>query len=84
MDIGRVCVKIKGREAGKKAVVVAIEKESVLIDGPDVRRRKCNKRHLFPTKEKIKINKNTPHSAIVKLMEIKISKGNLKNFKSKI
>jgi len=41
-EIGRVCVKIAGRDAGKTAIVVdKASGERVLIDG-NVRRRKCN------------------------------------------
>ena len=57
-EIGRLCVKIAGRDAGKKCVVVDILKENyVLIDGL-TRRRKCNLTHLEPLKEKIDIKKN--------------------------
>lgn len=69
MDIGRICIKTKGREAGKMAVILDVEKEFVLIDGPAIKRRKCNPGHLFQTKEKIKINRKASHSEVVKLMK---------------
>ena len=71
IEIGTVCVKTKGREAGKKVVIVDFDKAEgmVLVDGPEVKRRKCNFRHLFSTKEKIDIKKNAPHSEVVKLMK---------------
>lgn len=72
LDIGRVCVKKKGREAGFKAAVVEVDKEGfVVIDGPKVKRRKCNPRHLLPTQEALKISKDAKHEEIVKLMEKK-------------
>ncbi|MBI5253601.1 MAG: 50S ribosomal protein L14e [Euryarchaeota archaeon] len=47
MKIGNVCVKIAGRESGEKvAIVDAIDKNFVVIAGPNVRRRRCNLRHL--------------------------------------
>ncbi len=51
-EVGTVCLKIAGRDAGMKAVVVEkLDKEFVLIDG-QVRRRKCNIKHLEPLTEK--------------------------------
>ena len=56
-DIGRVCVKKTGREAGKKCVVVdVIDQNFVLIDG-EVKRRRCNILHLEPTAQKLDIKK---------------------------
>lgn len=69
IEIGTVCIKARGREAGRKAVVVDIDKNFAIIDGPKVRRRKCNIMHLFPTGEKIKIGKGAKHAEITKLMK---------------
>ncbi len=55
LEVGRVCVKLAGREAGAKCVVVKlIDDNFVLIDG-DVKRRKCNKNHLLPLVQVISI-----------------------------
>ena len=65
IEIGRVCIKIAGREAGKKcAVADIIDDNYVLIDG-DVRRKRCNVKHLEPLEEVIKIEKNASHDTIV-------------------
>jgi len=49
LEVGRVCVKLAGREAGKKCVIVEkIDENFVIIDSPFVRRRRCNIRHLEP------------------------------------
>jgi len=64
MEIGRLCVKLAGRDAGRIAVVVDnLEKNFVLIDG-NVRRRKCNALHLEPLDEVIKIKKNASHTDV--------------------
>ncbi len=64
-DIGRVCVKTTGREAGKYCVVVdIIDKNYILIDGLNVRRRRANYRHLEPIVETIEIKKGASHSDI--------------------
>lgn len=65
MEIGRVCLKKKGREAGKTAVVVDFEKSFALVDGPKIKRRKCSIMHLFPTNRTVKIKKNASHQEVV-------------------
>lgn len=48
-DVGRVCVKLKGREKGSECVVVdVIDRNYVVIAGPDVKRRRVNMHHLRP------------------------------------
>ncbi|MCP3681160.1 MAG: 50S ribosomal protein L14e [bacterium] len=55
IKIGLVCVKLAGREAGKKCVIVEIIDDSfVTIDG-QVKRKRCNIRHLEPLKDVVKI-----------------------------
>ncbi len=68
-EIGRVCVKIAGRDAGKKCVIVEqIDSNYVLIDGA-TRRRKCNISHLEPTKEVFKLKASADHAAVAKAFE---------------
>ena len=63
-DIGTVCVKLAGRDAGKRCVIVdTIDDSFVLIDG-QTRRRKCNVLHLEPTKQKLSISKGADFSAV--------------------
>jgi large subunit ribosomal protein L14e len=59
-DIGRVCVKTTGREAGRYCVVVDI----IVIDGLNVRRRRTNYKHLEPISETIDIKKGASHDKI--------------------
>jgi len=69
LDIGRVCVKVAGREAGKYCVVVdRIDDKFVLIDG-DVRRKRCNISHLEPVDKVIKIKKGADTKTVVELMK---------------
>ena len=66
IEIGRVCVKIAGRDAGLKCVVVEdLGKGLVLIDG-QTRRRKCNVAHLEPIAQKLDISKGASHDQVVK------------------
>lgn len=63
-EVGRLVVKIAGRDAGKTAVVVDKTGELfVLIDG-QTRRRKCNIKHLEPLPQVIKIKKAAPHEEV--------------------
>ncbi len=66
MEIGTVCVKIAGRDAGLKAAVIEkLDSNFVLIDG-QVRRRKCNLKHLEPLNKKIDIKNKASHADVVK------------------
>ena len=65
IDVGRLCVKIAGRDAGKKCVVVEVlDNKFVLIDG-ETRRRKCNIVHLEPLEQTVSIEKNASHDVVV-------------------
>jgi len=62
IEVGRICVKLTGREAGKQCVIVdVIDKNFVLITGPKsatgVKKRRVNIGHIKPTEEKIKIKR---------------------------
>ncbi len=64
-DIGRLCVKTMGREAGYLCVVVDIvDKNYLLIDGLKVRRRRVNYRHIEPITETIDIKKGASHDQV--------------------
>ena len=64
MEIGRIIMKIAGRDAGKQGIVIdVIDDNYVMIDG-QVRRRKCNIRHIEPLDKKIDINKNAAHEEV--------------------
>ena len=65
MEIGRVCVKTAGRDSRHKcAIVDIIDNNFVLIDG-DVRRKRCNIKHLEPLDKVIKIKKGASHDVVV-------------------
>lgn len=70
LSVGRVCVKLSGREAGKKCVIVdRVDKNFVLIAGPNVRRRRCNVSHLDPTEAMLDIEKNVTDAALKKALK---------------
>ena len=59
LEIGCVCVKTTGREAGNRAVVIEeVDDNFVIVQGPRVRKRKCNVLHLVPVGKKISVTKS--------------------------
>ncbi|MBT8172295.1 50S ribosomal protein L14e [Candidatus Bathyarchaeota archaeon] len=69
IEVGRICVKNVGREAGKKCIIVDIvDKNFVLITGPktvsNIKRRRANIDHLKPTSEKIEIKRGASDQEI--------------------
>lgn len=69
IEIGRLCIKTAGRDAGCHCVVIGIiDDRYVMIDG-ETRRRKCNIAHLEPKTTLIKIEKNASHEQIKKEFE---------------
>jgi len=74
VDIGAICVKIKGREKGKKCVVIdVIDKNFVLVTGPKnlsgVRRRRVNMAHLSPTGEKINLRRGASDEEVLEAIK---------------
>ncbi len=64
IEVGRLCIKIAGRDAGGKCVVVdVLDDNYVMVDG-QVRRRKCNINHLELLNDVIKIEKGASHEAV--------------------
>jgi LSU ribosomal protein L14E len=78
IEVGRIVVKTRGREAGRKAVVVEIvDNNFVIVTGPKsvtgVKRRKVNINHIEPTEKKVDI----PKGADDKTVEDKLKAENL-------
>jgi len=74
IEVGRICVKTRGREAGKKCVIVDIIDENyVLVTGPKdvngVKRRRVNILHIEPTDKKININKGANDEDVKKALQ---------------
>jgi len=70
IDIGRICVKLSGREAGKRCVIVdVVDRNYVIVTGPlsltGVRRRRVNMNHIKPLDEMIDISRNASDEDII-------------------
>lgn len=71
LDIGTLCMKISGREAGKICTIVKkIDKSFVMVSGPKlvsgVKRRRCNIEHLEPTEIKLDIKEDASDEELIK------------------
>lgn len=74
IEVGRICVKIAGREAGRKCVIVDIIDENfVLITGPKevsgVKRRRANINHIEPLDKKINIKKGASDNEVLEALK---------------
>jgi len=73
IEVGRICVKISGREAGKRCVVVdVVDKNFVLATGPPkvsgVKRRRVNVKHVEPTRAKIDIKRGATDEEVTEAL----------------
>lgn len=73
VEVGRVCVKVVGREAGRKCVVVdVVNKNFALITGPKkvtgIKRRRVNVDHIEPTKMRVAIKRGATDEEIVQAL----------------
>ena len=71
IEVGRLCLKIAGRESGRYCVVVKeMDENFVMVTGPreltSVKRRRCNINHLEPVMETLNIKSDAPDSEILK------------------
>ena len=74
IQVGRICVKTKGRESGKKCVIVdVIDNSFVLVTGPKdvsgVKRRRTNVKHIQPLEDIVKISKGASEEEIIAILE---------------
>jgi len=68
IEVGRVCIKTAGRDAGKYCVVVDVKDRIAEVDG-QTRRRKVNMAHLEPTKQKVEIKKGAAFADVQKALK---------------
>ena len=71
LEKGMVCIKTTGKEAGRKVVIVDFDRKKyeATVDGPLVKRRKCNAKHLLPTGQKIPAAKIKANMDFKELLE---------------
>lgn len=74
IEVGRICIKTLGREAGEKCVIVdVVDKNFVLVTGPkgfsNVRRRRVNIRHLEPTEMRVDIKRGATDDEVLEALK---------------
>jgi len=71
LETGSVCVKTAGRKANEKVIVLEMDKEKhyATVIGPNVKKKKCNLRHLIPTGRIVKAGKNVSQKELENLLE---------------
>ena len=86
IEVGRICVKLIGREAGRKCIIVdVVDKSFVLVTGPKtvtgIRRRRANVNHVEPLKEKLEIKKGASDEEVSEALK---TSGKLEEMKQAI
>jgi large subunit ribosomal protein L14e len=74
IEIGRICVKVVGREAGRKCVIVDLADRSfVLVTGPKsvtgIKRRRVNINHLEPLQDKIELKRSASDEEVAETLK---------------
>ena len=74
IEVGRICVKVSGREAGRKCVIVDLMvKNFVLITGPKeltgIKRRRANVDHIEPLQDSVKIKRGASDEEIAETLK---------------
>jgi len=74
IEVGRLCYKVRGHEAGRKCVIVdIIDENMVLVTGPKqltgVRRRRVNIKHIAPLDRAISISKGASDEEVLKALQ---------------
>jgi large subunit ribosomal protein L14e len=70
-EVGTVCIKTAGRDAGKTCVVVEAAKDGIVVIEGETRRRKCNVRHLEPLGRDVKVKAGANHADVMKALGLK-------------
>ena len=74
IEVGRICLKVAGRESGKKCIIIeVIDKGFVIVTGPKkvtgVKRRRASINHIAPLKEKIAINRGISDEEVIQALK---------------
>ena len=74
IEVGRVCVKVAGRESGRKCVIVDVmDKSFVVVTGPrkvtGVKRRRVNINHVAPTEDTLEIKRGASDEEVTQIID---------------
>lgn len=74
VEIGRICVKTAGRDAGKKCVVVDVmDKSFIMVTGPKaltgVKRKRANLNHVMLLEDKLELKRGASDDEVTKILK---------------
>ena len=74
IEVGRVCVKVAGRESGRKCIIVDVmDKSFVVVTGPKkvtgVKRRRVNINHVAPTEDVIQVKRGASDEEVTQMID---------------
>jgi large subunit ribosomal protein L14e len=86
VEIGRICVKTAGRNAGKKCVVVDVmDKSFILVTGPKavtgVKRKRANMNHIMVLEDKLDLKRDASDDEVTQVLT---SAGKLEEMKQPV
>ncbi len=68
-EVGRLCVKLAGRDAGRTCVVVEETTPGFVVVDGDVRRKRVNIKHLEPLEQTIELKAKAARADVKKAFE---------------
>ncbi|MFB3890246.1 MAG: 50S ribosomal protein L14e [Candidatus Bathyarchaeia archaeon] len=74
VEVGRICMKLVGRENGKKCVIIDVmDKSFILVTGPKkvtgVKRRRVNINHVQTLEDKVDIKRGASDDEVAQSLE---------------
>ena len=74
IEVGRICVKLSGRLAGRKCVIIDVmDKNFVLVTGPKkvtgIKRRRANISHIEPLQDTLKIKRGASDDEVTEALK---------------
>jgi large subunit ribosomal protein L14e len=74
VEVGRICVKLVGREAGRKCVIIDLaDKSFVLVTGPKsvtgIRRRRVNINHIEPLQDRLEVKRGASDEEVADVLK---------------
>jgi large subunit ribosomal protein L14e len=74
IEVGRICVKMAGRESGRKCVIVDVmDKSFILVTGPKkvtgVKRRRVNINHVAPLEDIVQVKRGASDEEVTQMLE---------------
>ncbi|MBI3036253.1 50S ribosomal protein L14e [Candidatus Woesearchaeota archaeon] len=65
IDVGRLCVKTAGKDAGKSCVVVEVVDDNFVVVDGQLKRKRCNVDHLEPSHHQLPVAAGSSHEEVV-------------------